>query len=614
MSDVKLSREELFLFPQMYLFYRAYPVLAVRDLIGITLSTHQRLDLRLNWQTEARDIIRIFSRGMSKTFGEALFGILSCVLYPRLKVLSLGAEGFRQGKMILEEAESIIKGEKDGQEDNGFVRAMINTGGKRLSGSLVRKDPDLWKLEFLNGSVIGTAPIGVKGDAIRGFRAHIVQVDERRGLKKEIKDRVIRPFSIIDYNVITQKAEYENKNIDSGTLQYEEDDYTKELEEYMRLIKEGSEHHLVVKFIYPDAFDEAKDGEEYKYETKYFNKKLKFWSVPYGIKVDDLEGELDKITTDIESWRSEHLCVPMRATGDYYPFGLINAVAEKRVFTDEEYMELTGPDMEVATMYLRPKLKCADPCVLSVDVAREHDMTSFTVTRMGPLSTGVWNPVTQEGKTKFCNTIWAYEEKHMQDTDAALKIYEIMSMFENIVVVALDKRGGGSSVRDQLYRVVKEGIAPDFEILYDPNDDDEGGIATLLKDRKGQLLSFNNRLRLVSYSDEENTKVNRSLKTAMGEERFYFCGGDEKVDEEIQMVRNYVNVIPRQFRMIKIKPTKNWLNFTTPNPEQDLKDLYSSTIYGWGEIMQLIHDEDISRSSVASTIAPTFTLKMRREI
>jgi len=611
MSDVKLSREELFLLPQMYLFYRHYPVLAVRDLLGITLSTHQRLDLRLNWQTQARDIIRIFSRGMSKTFGEAVFAMISCVLYPRLKVLSLGAEGFRQGKMILEEAESIVRGEKDGQENNGFVRAMVNTGGKRLSGSLIRKDPDLWKIELLNGSVMGTAPLGNKGDAIRGFRANITQVDERRGLKKEIKDRVIRPFSIIDYNVITQKQEYENKNIDSGTLQYAEDDYTKELEEYMRLIKEGSEKHLVVKFIYPDAFDEAKEGEDYKYETKYFNKKLKFWSVPYGIKVDDIEGELDKITTDIESWRSEHLCVPMRATGDYYSFALINSIAQKRVFTDEQYMGLSKADDEIATMYLRPKLGCKDPCVLSVDVAREHDMTAFTVTRLGPLSEEEWNPVIQEGKTKFCNTIWAYQEKHMQDTDAAIKIYEILDMFENIVVVAMDKRGGGSSVRDQLYRIVKEGIAPDFEILYDPEDDDEGGIATLLKDNRGQPTSYNDRLRLVSYSDEDNTKVNRSLKTAMGEERFYFCGGDEKVDEEIQFVRDYINVAPRQFRMIKIKPTKNWLSFTTPNPDVDLKDIYSSIVYGWGEIMKLVHESDIQPPSPAATIAPVITVKRR---
>jgi len=133
----------------------------------------------------------------------------------------------------------------------------------------------------------------------------------------------------------------------------------------------------------------------------------------------------------------------------------------------------------------------------------------------------------------------------------------------------------------------------------------------LLKDKRGQMTSFNDRLRLVSYSDEDNTKVNRSLKTAMGEERFYFCGGDEKVDEEIQFVRDYINVAPRQFRMIKIKPTKNWLNFTTPNPDVDLKDMYSSTVYGWGEIMKLIHESDIPKQSPAATIAPVITVKRR---
>ena len=304
----------------------------------------------------------------------------------------------------------------------------------------------------------------------------------------------------------------------------------------------------------------------------------------------------------------------MRATGDYYSFELINSVAQKRVFTDEEYMKLEGADAEDATMYLRPKLKCKDPCILSVDVAREHDMTSFVVTRMGPLSEDPWDPVTQEGKTKFCNTIWAYEEKHMQDTDAAIKIYDILDMFENIQIVALDKRGGGSSVRDQLYRVVKEGIIDDYEILFDPDDDDEGGIATLLKDKRNQMMSHNNRLRLVSYSDEDNTKVNRSLKTAMGEERFYFCGGDEKVDEEIKFVRDYINVMPRQFRMIQIKPTKNWLNFSTPNPDTDLKDLYSAVVYGWGEIMKLVHESDIPKKSIASGLAPVLTLRTRKEI
>jgi len=323
MPEIRLSREELFFYPQMYRFYRSYPILAVRDIVGIKLAPHQRWDLRLQWQFSGSDIIRLMGRGMSKTFGEALYAILSAILYPSLRIISLGSGGFRQGKLILEEAEKIIKCECDGQEKNNFLLNMINTEGRR-SSSVIKKEPDLYKIPWLNGSVIATAPI-TNPDAIRGFRTNVLQIDERKDLKKETKEGILKPMGIVDYNVVTQKNDYENKNIDSGTLRYEEDDYTKEVEEYLRLIKDGSEEYLLIQFIYPDAFDEAKNNEDYKYKSDYFGKKLKFWSVPYGIKVDDIERELSKLTTDIESWRAEHLCVPMRATGDYYSFELIQS-------------------------------------------------------------------------------------------------------------------------------------------------------------------------------------------------------------------------------------------------------------------------------------------------
>ncbi|GAG98315.1 unnamed protein product, partial [marine sediment metagenome] len=237
---------------------------------------------------------------------------------------------------------------------------MIDGSQRRSSGSIIKKDPDLWKVPFKNGSVIATAPVGTTGDAIRGFRANITQIDERKDLKKEIKERVIKPMGIIDYNVVSDKDEYENRSIDSGTLQYEEDDYTKELEEYKRLIKNGSEDHLVIQFIYPDAFDVAKSGEEYAYNSKYFNgMKLKYWNVPYKIKVHDIEKELDKITTDEESWRAEYLCVPMRATGDYYSFELVKNAINKQIIPDSEFMKMEKSDG--VNQFLIPKPDCDDP-------------------------------------------------------------------------------------------------------------------------------------------------------------------------------------------------------------------------------------------------------------
>lgn len=625
MSDVKLSREELFLYPKMYYFYRNNPVLAARDILGLKLPPHQRIDLRLQWHSKALDTIRIFSRGMSKTFGEALFAVLSCVMYPRLRVLSIGAGGFRQGKLILEEVERIIKGNLDGQADDHFVLNMIDGSQRRSSGSIIKKDPDLWKVPFKNGSVIATAPIGTTGDAIRGFRANITQIDERKDLKKEIKERVIKPMGIIDYNVVSVKDEYENRGIDSGTLQYEEDDYTKELEEYKRLIKSGDEDHLVIQFIYPDAFDVAKQGDDYVYESKYFiGTKLKYWRVPYKIKVHDIEKELNKITTDEESWRAEYLCVPMRATGDYYSFELVKNAINKEVISDKEFMNMSNN--EGVNQFLIPKSECDDPCILGVDCAREHDMTAFSIIRMGSLAEDEWDAVKQTGKTSFNNIIWAYAAYNMHDQDAAIMIYHLLKRF-NILSVALDQRGGGSGVRDQLYHVVKDGKVlnddgepTEPEILYDPKDDDEGGIATLLKGPRGEMQSGNNILNLVTYTDQENTEVNRSLRNAMGSEMFYFSGGDETLEtggdmDDLDLLKNtrdFINAIPRQFRMIEIKPTKHWLQFSVPNPEKNHKDLFSATVYGWGEVMKFISDSYMNKKKGIATIAPTLNLNFRK--
>ncbi len=615
MSDVKFSRDEFFLLPSMYLFYRANPVLAVRDILGIRLAPHQRVDLRLQWHSKASDVIRVFSRGMSKTFGEALLGVLSAVLYPKLKILSIGASGFRQGKMILEEVERIVKGDLNGQTKTDFAMRMVDTGGRRYSTSVIRKDPDLWKVPFLNGSVIATAPIGTTGDAIRGFRANITQVDERKDLSNEIKERVIKPFGIIDHNVVTDVVGFKNINIDSGTLQFEDDDYTKELEEYKRLIQKGSEDHLVIKFVYPDAFDEAKSGEKYVYNSEYFNKKLKYWGTPYKIKVDNIERELAKITTDIESWRAEYLCEPMRSAGDYYPFELVQSCVNTHVYTDNEYMAV--PDSDIM-QFLKPGTSIDDPCILGVDCAREHDMTAFVVMRVGQLSEKPWDRETQEGKTKFSNIVWAYCRKHMHDQESAILIYKILDMYPNIVVVAMDKRGGGSGVRDQLYHTVKDGKIKDdkgnpaqVEILYDPEDDEEGGIATLLKGRRGERISINDRLRLVTYTDMDNTLVNRGMRNAMADGQFFFSGGDEELrDSELIGIRDYINMIPRQFRMIQTKPTKNWVKFEVPNSDKNKKDLYSATIYAWGEVMKLVYDQQKRPRAKIATIAPTMNLKL----
>lgn len=590
--QIQRSREELFLYPEILLFYRYNRILAARDLLGLQLSTHQRLDLRLMKYSGAKEIIRLMGRGMSKTFGLSVDSLIDAILYENLKTLVLASGGFRQGKLILEEIEKIIKCELNGQKQRYFALKMVDTGSRRTTGSVINKNPDMWSIKFKNGSIIATAPIGTKGDTIRGFRAHKTHIDERKDLKQEIKTRVINPFSIVDYAVITQDNEFENINIDSGTLDYEESDYVQQYYSYLRKIQEGDRRYLVIKFIYPDAFDVTEEGEEYKYESKIFKQKLKFWSIPYGIKVDDIEAKYFEDNADEEGWRAEHLCEPMRATGDFYPYNILRKASRKLVIPDEWY--LRNPDHEnidSIMQYLSPKLSTEEPCVLGIDCAREDDYMAFSIIRVGQLSEKEWNPLTQEGKTDFSNVIWAYQERGMHDRDAAILIYKLLEKFPNILLVGMDKRGGGSHLRDQLYYVVEDGLV-DGEVLYDPNDVGEKGIATLVKDRSG-----NDRLRLLSFSDKENTEVNRAIKNAMQNEKFFFAGGDERYpSKELEEVQKFIDLIVTQFKFIKTKPTKLWLNFYTEGKKK--KDLFSATIYAYYMQMLVLYQAAISNKVV----------------
>jgi len=594
MNKIQRSRDELFLYPKILMFYRNHRILAVRDILGLQLAPHQRLDLKLQAYGGASDIIRLFSRGMSKTFGIAVDSLIDALLYTKLKVLLLGSGGFRQGKFILEEVERIIKCELDGQEKKNFALKMVDMGNKRNTNTIINKNPDMWTIKFKGGSVIATAPIGTSGDTIRGFRAHKVHVDERKDLKQEIKDRVIRPFNIIDYAVVTQDNQFNNINIDSGTLDYEESDYVQQYYSFLKNIKAGDKRYMVIKFVYPDAFDVADSEEEYRYYSRVFDQKLKFWSVPYGIKVDKIESSLGEDTTDEEGWRAEYLCEPMRATGDYYSYNLIKSASRKLLVDDQWFLNnADNENIDSVNQYLAPKNESDEVCVLGIDCAREDDYTAFSIIRVGPLCEGEWDVVTQTGRTKFSNLIYAYQEKNMHDRDAALFIYELLERFPGIRLVGMDKMGGGSSLRDELYHVVDDGLV-DADILYDPSDTKENGIAILVGNR-----SDNNRLRLLKFGDKDNTNVNRSIRTAMDGGLFYFSGGDRYYkDKELEDIQKYIDLTARQFRFIKTKPTKSYLHFYTENRKKNKKDLYSATIYAWHMVNQLLYEASLPAQEI----------------
>jgi len=590
MNEIRFTKKDLFSDVEMLLFYRRHPIIAIRDIFGINLAPHQRIAIRLIWRGGANNIILLFSRAMGKTFLCALLGLLYAVLYDGISIVFLGGDGFRQGKLILEEAVKIINGELDGQKDRKFLRNLLDRRGTQ---SPIRKDPDVWAIPFRNKSLIRSAPIG-DGNRIRGFRAHITFVDERKDLSKDIRDKVVKPFGILGKNVVSQKQEFKNINIDAGTLEFEEDDYTKDTENYQRLMEEGVDAYLIVKFEYIDAYKEDENG---RFVSSFHGKRYSYWKTPYAINIREIEEQIENGDMDEESWYAEYLCRPKRAVGNVFSYHDVKGIIDFPLMTEEEEIELLKREKlyekALSLRYLRPLMECDDPVVIAVDVARESANTAFAVLRLGPLSKKDWDPISQTGKTPFSNIIFAYQERQMPYKRAAQYIYDLLERYPNTLNVFMDQRGGGSAVRDDLYDIAKD--VPGMQVLYDPRDRDEGGVATRIPKGMGDP-----RLVLLNYTAEDNTVALSRVKAAVQTQKLLLVRGQKGDTQELNLAYHFINEIATEMRIIKTEPTANWLRIVIDkskgNSQETVgrrtKDLWTTLMYAYGEAFwRYLHKE-----------------------
>jgi hypothetical protein len=537
---------------------------------------------------------------MSKTFLDALTGVLISILEESLSTIFLGGDGFRQGKHILLEAGRIISNELRGQDERNFVRNMID---RPLSKSPILKEPDVWSIKFKNKSMIRTAPIG-DGNQIRGYRAHVVIKDERKDMPTDVDEKVVRPFAILDRDVTSESQEFVNLNIDSGTLEYEEDDYTKLTENYQRLMEGGNPNYLFVRFEYIDAFREDPNG---KFNSKFHKKRYEFWKTPYAIKMDKIEEALDDGTMDEESWNAEYRCLPKRATGNIFSYYDVRDITNFELMSDEDEVQhlkkLGLGDRAIDLRHLHPQIECEDPVIIGVDVARESANTAFVVIRLGPVAKGEWDIVSQTGKTPFSNVIFAYQERNMPYLQAAQYIYDLMERYPNTLLVAMDKRGGGSGVRDDLFNLATKIGRP---TLYDPQDNEDGGVA-----RKVDKGLSDPRLFLIKYTDEDITMALNRVKAGVQKKKLLLVYPFKGETSEERLAYKHINEIGNEMRVIHTKPTANWLKIIIEDGSANTdatrsirtKDLWTGLMYAYNEgFIRFIHKE-VRQKKVLNQVA-----------
>lgn len=571
---VQLSRTEQMtqiLAMQGMFFYRHHPILAVRDLTGCQLAPHQRVGFRILWFLSTwHGVSTAFlnlSRRVSKTFLVSLFNNLSCLLYISRKMLPLGASGFRQGKRILGECERIIENRIGlSQEPKFFLkRSLIKRVGK--THQVIYRENDAWSISFVSGNEIRTIPTGSDPDRWRGEGATDIEIDEKKDLAREIQEKVINPMGYVPPDPTSPIPPPQSKLINMGTVEYSDDTFTQEIEEAekscMRValgdLDRSALWAIPIRFDYEDTFyGPNKEGQR------------KYWSVPYHMDYKKMLADRDSGITDLDSWNAENKNIPILASGAFFPSVLIRNACDKKV---NERIDCTNPDMHE---YLVPLLKCDDPVVIGVDASQGGPaFFAMVAVRLGQLATKPWDSIKQQGKTSYNTIINAFQQQ-CRAWDAKTKIYEWLENYPNTLCIALDKRGGGSSIADELAFRPPEGKLP----IVDPED----------KDRYPKVKDGLEILRLLATTEVDNTEWAQFGKGQF-ENQLLYCPkndiltGNTVLDETYRFLR----LLTHQLVKIKKKPMgRAWKFYMSDGKPQDL---FSAFIYAMGEVRRRVHKE-----------------------
>jgi len=172
-------------------FWRKNPVIACRDLIGITLLDFQSALLTEMWI--AKDIAICTSRNAGKTSLAAIFILLTALLYPEQEIFLVSKAG-SQSKLLFMNMEKIAlaKISSYGQLPDTFS-LEVSRANDSITG--FSHSPGGFEVTLLNGSTIKSLN-GIP-DNVRGYRASLLCLDEAGFITDELF-AAVEPFTTTD--------------------------------------------------------------------------------------------------------------------------------------------------------------------------------------------------------------------------------------------------------------------------------------------------------------------------------------------------------------------------------------------------------------------------------
>ncbi|MEA3340238.1 MAG: terminase family protein [Chloroflexota bacterium] len=275
-------------------FYRAHPVIAAYQLLGVELETIQAIIFRDIWFKDY--VIVVACRGLGKSFLQALLAALRALLYPGHRIGLIGSS-YRQAKVMFREVCALY------QASEIFREATVRPPVVSTDVCEVRFKPAGGHA----GSSILAIPLGSDGSKIRGQRFFTICCDEFCQIPSDIFNLVIRPMGATEHNPIenVKRIKRRKQLIELG-LEVEDEISTNKIvmtssgffkmnhmwermKHYWRKIDAGETTYAVHQCAYwdlPEGFLNKSNIEEAK-ETM---PKLLFEMEYCGLMISDSEG------------------------------------------------------------------------------------------------------------------------------------------------------------------------------------------------------------------------------------------------------------------------------------------------------------------------------------
>lgn len=584
----KISKADRLKYLKVIWWLRKHPVHAVWIIFGLKLSPHQRITFKKMWFSKTVGLK--LSRGLSKTFLDGLYLVLRGMLYKNATQIVL-TRGFRGGKMVLREScQEIINSQLNSQKNKQYaIRCLENyrKTAKSYSIRVINKDPDMWTIRFAHGSNIQTGPLGKdvqKTSQLRGLRANTTLIlDEAADIGDELYQSVIRPFARVGTDPVSGANEIKEDEtitrIESGTIKYDWQRYTRELDTIEKKSRSGDSAFSLLEFNYEDCFhwiNNARPDNFIEDIRKYIrSKKVNF---TYKLNLEDIFNEISSGATSWEDFLSENKNKIQISEGTEFASHLLEMISNAEV--DSKYLDSFGDeesiffDPEKLDRTLFPLLKSEDPCILGIDPARESDDAAFVLVRIGPF---------RKCRAPFCDVINAKTFNQTEFKDLYFVIRQYLNDFPNIKKIIMDVGGGGYALRDMLWRP-PDGLTP----IYDPNDENTPEEVRAY----GMPL-----LQMDQSTNEKNTVRVNFLKGQMQAMKylippFIYFTGNRDIDEQYRNTRR----LKQQYSYIVSTPSGNFKRYFVEGKYK--KDLFSASLLA----MQGVYDALYNKKEVVENI------------